>query len=91
MALGLILDKWLDCMPSITQPERRKLLCMSLLLQKNELIIYKSYFFFTALALCSLITAKSDIILDRICGLLLNVSETLNDIMKEDDDGAAIE
>ena len=62
---GKILDVWMDKMPCVTQPDRRKLL---------------------SLALVSLMNTGSPVILQRIYGILLNVTETLNDIMRPDDD-----
>lgn len=44
-----------------------------------------------SLALCSLLTVQNDIIYERFNGILLNVCEALNDIMKEDDDGTLTE
>ena len=64
---GQLLDVWIDKMPCVTQPERRKLL---------------------SLALTSLMSTGSPLVLQRIFGLLLNVTETLNDIMRTDDGGA---
>lgn len=39
------------------------------------------------LALASLLTAQSSAVLERFCGILLNVTEALNDITKTDDMG----
>jgi len=64
-----ILDVWMDKMPCVTQPERRKLL---------------------SLALTSLMNSGSPVVLQRIYGLLLNVTETLNDIMRQDEDNSAM-
>ena len=61
---GQLLDVWIDKMPCVTQPERRKLL---------------------SLALTSLMSTGSPLVLQRIYGLLLNVTETLNDIMRTDE------
>ena len=61
---GQLLDVWIDKMPCVTQPERRKLL---------------------SLALTSLMSTGSPLVLQRIFGLLLNVTETLNDIMRTDE------
>ena len=65
---GQLLDVWIDKMPCVTQPERRKLL---------------------SLALTSLMSTGSPLVLQRIFGLLLNVTETLNDIMRTDEGGTA--
>ena len=65
---GQLLDVWIDKMPCVTQPERRKLL---------------------SLALTSLMITGSPLVLQRIFGLLLNVTETLNDIMRTDEGGTA--
>ena len=65
---GQLLDVWIDKMPCVTQPERRKLL---------------------SLALTSLMSTGSPLVLQRIFGLLLNVTETLNDIMHTKDGGSA--
>ncbi|KDR15146.1 importin-11 [Zootermopsis nevadensis] len=43
------------------------------------------------LALASLLTAQSSAVLERFCGVLLNVTETLNDIIKTDDMGIQID
>jgi len=37
------------------------------------------------LALASLLTVQNDSIFERFGGILLNISEVLNDIMKEED------
>ncbi len=66
---GQILDIWIDKMPCVTQPDRRKLL---------------------SLALTSLISTGSPVVLQRIYGLLLNVTETLNDIIRQDDENSAL-
>jgi len=66
---GKLLDVWMDKMPCVTQPDRRKLL---------------------SLALTSLLNSGSPVVEQRIYGVLLNVTETLNDIMRQDDDNSAI-
>lgn len=66
---GQVLDHWMDKMPIVTQPDRRKLL---------------------SLALISLLNTGSPVILQRIYGLILNVTETLNDIIRQDDDNSAL-
>ena len=66
---GQLLDVWIDKMPCVTQPERRKLL---------------------SLALTSLMSTGSPLVLRRIYGLLLNVTETLNDIMRPDEDNTSM-
>lgn len=66
---GKLLDVWMDKMPCVTQPDRRKLL---------------------SLALTSLLNSGSPVVMQRIYGVLLNVTETLNDIMRQDDDNSAI-
>ncbi|XP_069689548.1 importin-11 isoform X2 [Periplaneta americana] len=43
------------------------------------------------LALASLLTAQSSAVLERFCGVLLNVTEALNDIIKTDDMGIQID
>ncbi|GLH14983.1 Importin-11 [Gryllus bimaculatus] len=43
------------------------------------------------LAMASLLTAQSSAVLERFCGILLNVTEVLNDIIKTDDMGAQID
>ena len=42
-----------------------------------------------SLALTSLMSTGSPLVLQRIFGLLLNVTETLNDIMRTDEGGTA--
>jgi hypothetical protein len=42
------------------------------------------------LALTSLMNSGSPVVLQRIYGLLLNVTETLNDIMRQDEDNSAM-
>lgn len=44
-----------------------------------------------SLALSSLLTVQNDAIYERFSGILLNICETLNDIMKEDEDGIVSE
>ena len=66
---GQVLDVWMEKMPCVTQPDRRKLLSLSL---------------------TSLMSTGSPVVLKRIYGLLLNVTETLNDIIRQDDDNAAL-
>ena len=43
-----------------------------------------------SLALTSLMNSGSPVVLQRIYGLLLNVTETLNDIMRQDDDNSVL-
>lgn len=43
------------------------------------------------IALASLLTAQSNSVLERFCGILLNVTEVLNDIIKTDDLGAQVD
>lgn len=43
-----------------------------------------------SLALASLLTDQNDIIYERFSGILLNICEALNDIMKEDDDSGGM-
>ena len=43
-----------------------------------------------SLALTSLMNSGSPVVLQRIYGLLLNVTETLNDIMRQDEENAAM-
>ncbi|XP_066994048.1 importin-11 [Anabrus simplex] len=43
------------------------------------------------LALASLLTAQSSTVLDKFCGILLNVTEALNDVMKTDDMGLLVD
>lgn len=43
-----------------------------------------------SLALASLLTVQNDIIYERFSGILLNICEALNDIMKEDDDSGGM-
>lgn len=44
-----------------------------------------------ALALASLLTSKNNVVLERFCGLLLCISEVLNDITRTDDMGVQID
>ena len=62
---GRLLDVWMDKMPCVTQPEKKKLL---------------------SLALCSLLASGSPIVYDgnRIYSILVNVVETLNDVINTD-------
>lgn len=62
---GHLLDVWIDKMPCVTQPDRRKLL---------------------SLALASLLNSGSPVIHQRVYGVFLNVTETLNDIIRQDDE-----
>lgn len=41
--------------------------------------------FYLGLALASLLTVQNDIIHERFSGIILNICETLNDIMVEDE------
>lgn len=43
------------------------------------------------LALASMLTAQSPAVLERFCGILLNVAEVLNDIMKTDNCGTQLD
>ncbi|XP_049837055.1 importin-11 isoform X1 [Schistocerca gregaria] len=43
------------------------------------------------LALASLLTAGSRSVLDRFCGVLLNITEALNDVMKVEDTGRQVD
>ncbi|CAG9854440.1 unnamed protein product [Phyllotreta striolata] len=61
--LGTLLDKWLDKMRNVSQPDHRKLL---------------------GLALVSLLTTQSALVLERFPLVMLNVLEALNDITKEE-------
>ena len=61
---------WLDKMPCVTAPERRKLL---------------------ALALASLLTSESPVVLSRVYMVLLNIAETLNDVTRPDEQGGVID
>ena len=65
--VGRLLDVWMDKMPCVTQPEKKKLL---------------------ALALCSLLGSGSSDVYDgnRIYSILVNVVETLNDVINTDKD-----
>lgn len=44
------------------------------------------FIFVQGLALASLLTVQNELIYERFNGIILNISEALNDIMKEDDD-----
>ncbi|XP_035704828.1 importin-11 isoform X2 [Folsomia candida] len=61
--LATILDTMSSKVPYIVQPERKKLICISLL---------------------KLMSTCQPVIMHRICGIFLGVSETLNDILKAD-------
>merc|ERR1711915_611325 len=67
---GKVLDVWLDKMPCVTAPERKKLL---------------------ALALSSLLTTESPVVLSRVYIVFLNVAETLNDVTRPDEQGGIID
>lgn len=41
---------------------------------------------FLGLALASLLTVQNELIYERFNGMLLNIMEAINDIMKDDDD-----
>eukprot|EP00088_Acartia_fossae_P019523 TRINITY_DN2140_c0_g1_i15.p1 TRINITY_DN2140_c0_g1~~TRINITY_DN2140_c0_g1_i15.p1 ORF type:complete len:975 (-),score=198.52 TRINITY_DN2140_c0_g1_i15:611-3535(-) len=61
---GKVMDVWLDKMPCVIAPERRKLL---------------------GLALASLLTTESPVVLTRVYLILLNIAEALNDVTRPDD------
>jgi len=44
-----------------------------------------------AIALCSLLTCQSDIILDKVCGLFLRICEAVNDILPPTDSGEEVD
>lgn len=83
-----ILDVWIAKMPLVSQSEKRKLLSEFIDWWGFNFLDTCLFFFFTTdagLALASLLTAQNDIINERFSGIILNICETLNDIMVEDE------
>lgn len=87
--LERMLDVWINKMPLVTQLDKRKLLStysQIIVFEKPSSLQMVSHIPPTGLALTSLLTAQNDIIYDRFSSIIHAVCETLNDIMKDDDD-----
>ncbi len=84
---GRVLDVWLDKMPCVTQPDKKKLLSLALcsLLPLTTAANANSSPAGTANA-----TTSTDVVRDRVFGILASVTEVLNDVTRTDEDTGAI-
>ncbi len=82
---GRVLDVWLDKMPCVTQPDKKKLLSLALcsLLPLTTAANANSIPAATA-------TTSTDVVRDRVFGILASVTEVLNDVTRTDEDTGAI-
>ncbi len=83
---GRVLDVWLDKMPCVTQPDKKKLLSLALcsLLPLTTAANANSSPAGTANA------SSTDVVRDRVFGILASVTEVLNDVTRTDEDTGAI-